>query len=113
MYEPKSEEECLDELEQRLSDAVRLRLASDVPLGALLSGGVDSSVVVAMMARLSPRKVKTFSIGFANQDFNEAEHARAVAQHFGTDHHEIVVEPDIEQTLEQLTCSLEEPFGDS
>src|SRR5258708_3795007 len=113
VYEPKSEEECLDELEYQLSKAVQFRLASDVPLGALLSGGVDSSVVVAMMARLSPNKVKTFSIGFANQDFNEAEHARAVARQFGTDHHEIVVEPDIEQTLEQLTCSLEEPFGDS
>ncbi len=113
IYEPKSEGECLDELEYRLASAVHCRLASDVPLGALLSGGVDSSVVVAMMARLSPNKVRTFSIGFANQDFNEADHARAVARHFGTEHHEIVVEPDIEQTLEQLTCSLEEPFGDS
>jgi asparagine synthase (glutamine-hydrolysing) len=113
IYEPKSEEECLNELERRLTKAVRVRLASDVPLGALLSGGVDSSVVVAMMARLSSHKVKTFSIGFANQDFNEAEHARAVARHFGTDHQEIVVEPDIERTLDQLTSSLEEPFGDS
>jgi asparagine synthase (glutamine-hydrolysing) len=113
VYEPKSEGECLEGLEHHLSTAVQLRLASDVPLGALLSGGVDSSVVVAMMARFSSRKVKTFSIGFANQDFNEAEHARAVAQHFGTEHHEIIVEPDIEKTLNELTCSLEEPFGDS
>ncbi len=112
-YEPQSEEECLEEMECRLAEAVRIRLASDVPLGALLSGGVDSSVVVALMARSSSRKIKTFSIGFGHQDFNEAVHARAVARQFGTDHHEVFIEPNIEQTLDQLTSSLEEPFGDS
>jgi asparagine synthase (glutamine-hydrolysing) len=113
VHEPKSEEECLEELEYRLAEAVRIRLASDVPLGALLSGGVDSSAVVALMARESSRKVKTFSIGFSDGDFNEAGHARAVAQKFDTEHHELFVEPNIAETLDQLTRSLEEPFGDS
>jgi asparagine synthase (glutamine-hydrolysing) len=113
VYEPRSEEECLEEMEQRLAEAVRVRLISDVPLGALLSGGVDSSVVVALMARASSRPVRTFSIGFANQDFNETEHARVVAQRFGTEHQELVIEPEIEETVHRLTGSLEEPFGDS
>ena len=113
VHEPKSEEECLEELEQRLAEAVRIRLASDVPLGALLSGGVDSSIVVALMARASSKRVKTFSIGFSNQDFNETVHARAVAQRFDTEHHELLVEPDIEQTVDHITRITEEPFGDS
>jgi asparagine synthase (glutamine-hydrolysing) len=112
-YEPSCEEECLEEMEARLAEAVRIRLISDVPLGALLSGGVDSSTVVALMARASSRQVKTFSIGFSKSDFNEAPHARLVAQHFGTEHHELFVEPQIEETLQLLTHSLEEPFGDS
>ncbi len=108
-----SEEECLEELESRLAEAVRIRLISDVPLGALLSGGVDSSIVVALMARAGAGQVKTFSIGFGKQDFNEAEYARKVAERFGTDHHELVVEPNIAETLEMLSHMLEEPFGDS
>src|SRR6266852_4461953 len=108
-----SEEECLDELERRLAEAVRIRLISEVPLGALLSGGIDSSVVVALMARFSQAPVKTFSIGFAKQDFNEAPFARAVAEKFGTEHHEFVVEPNIAETLTHLTSMMEEPFGDS
>jgi asparagine synthase (glutamine-hydrolysing) len=111
--EPRSEEECLEELESRLAEAVRMRLISDVPLGALLSGGVDSSLVVALMARASNAPVKTFSVGFSKSDFNEAQHARRVAQCFGTDHHELHVEPDIAQTVDALTRSMEEPFGDS
>src|SRR5438034_1201695 len=83
---PTSEEECLEELERRLAEAVRIRLISDVPLGALLSGGVDSSIVVALMARACSSPVKTFSIGFAAQQFNESEFARLVAKRFGTDH---------------------------
>src|SRR5436305_12039021 len=112
-YEPPSEQECLEELEHRMAEAVRIRLLSDVPLGALLSGGVDSSIVVALMARFSSRPVKTFSIGFPSRDFNESEHARAVAEKFGTEHHELYVEPKIEETVQHLTSSLEEPFGDS
>jgi asparagine synthase (glutamine-hydrolysing) len=113
VYEPRSEEECLEELEHRLAEAVRIRLVSDVPLGALLSGGVDSSTVVALMARASSRRVKTFSIAFSNEDFNEAGYARLVARQFDTEHHELVVEPNIEETVHTLTRSLEEPFGDS
>jgi asparagine synthase (glutamine-hydrolysing) len=113
VYEPRSEEECLQEVEQRLAEAVRIRLISDVPLGALLSGGVDSSTVVALMARASSRRVKTFSIGFSNADFNEADYARAVARRFDTEHHELVIEPQIEETVQMLTRSLEEPFSDS
>ena len=112
-YQPSSEEECLNELEARLEEAVRVRLISDVPLGALLSGGVDSSIVVALMARNSSSPVKTFSIAFDNQKFNESEHALAVAKRFSTEHHELVVDADIEQTIHHLTGSLEEPFGDS
>ena len=112
-HEPASEEECLQELEHRLAEAVRIRLIADVPLGALLSGGTDSSTVVALMARASSKPVKTFSIGFRSKDFNEADYARVVAKRFGTEHHELIVEPDLTQTLDTLTRSLEEPFADS
>jgi len=112
-YSPSSEEECLVEMERRLAEAVRIRLISDVPLGALLSGGTDSSIVVALMARASSDPVKTFSIGFKQTDFNEAPYARLVAERFHTDHHELILEPDIVGTVEKLTRSLEEPFGDS
>jgi asparagine synthase (glutamine-hydrolysing) len=112
-YQPASEEECLQELEKQLEEAVRIRLIADVPLGALLSGGVDSSIVVALMARSSSSPVKTFSIAFNNEKFSESGHARAVAERFGTEHHELVVEADIEQTIDHLTRMLEEPFGDS
>src|SRR5882672_2986621 len=110
---PRSEEECLEELERRLLEAVRIRLISDVPLGAFLSGGADSSTVVALMARASSGPVKTFSIGFKHDDFNEADFARIVARKFGTDHHELILEPNVVETVEHLTSSLEEPFGDS
>ncbi len=111
--EPKSDQEYLEELEHQLDEAVRIRLISDVPLGALLSGGVDSSTIVALMARASSRPVKTFTIGFSREDFNEAKAARIVSQRFGTEHHELVVEPKIGETLERLSSSLEEPFADS
>jgi asparagine synthase (glutamine-hydrolysing) len=110
---PASEEECLEELERRLFEATKIRLISDVPLGAFLSGGTDSSTVVAMMARASSGPVKTFSIGFKKDDFNESDYARIVAKKFGTDHHEMILEPDVVNTVEHLTSSLEEPFGDS
>jgi asparagine synthase (glutamine-hydrolysing) len=112
-YDPGSDEACLEEMESKLAEAVKIRLIADVPLGALLSGGVDSSVVVALMARASSGPVKTFSIGFGKQDFNESQYARSVAERFGTDHHEFIVEPDIIETLERLTRLQEEPFGDS
>jgi len=112
-YSPASEEECLEELEHRLAEAVRIRLMADVPLGALLSGGVDSSTVVALMARFSAKPVKTFSIGFRHADFNEAPYARMVADKFSTEHHELILEPKVAETVETLARSLEEPFGDS
>jgi asparagine synthase (glutamine-hydrolysing) len=108
-----SEEDCLEELERRLEEAVRIRLISDVPLGALLSGGVDSSIIVALMARVTSQPVKTFSIGFEAEKFNEAEYARLVAERFGTDHHELILNPNLEETLTFLSGMLEEPFGDS
>jgi asparagine synthase (glutamine-hydrolysing) len=112
-YAPKSEEECLEEMERRLFEATKIRLISDVPLGAFLSGGTDSSTVVGLMARASAGPVKTFAIGFKKDDFNEAHYARIVAKKFGTDHHEMILEPNVVETVEHLTSSLEEPFGDS
>ena len=112
-HPPASEEECLEELERRLEHAVRIRLISEVPLGAFLSGGTDSSVVVALMARASGRPVKTFTIGFEHADFDEAAYARKVAERFGTEHCELLVQADIQATVTRLTRMLEEPFADS
>jgi asparagine synthase (glutamine-hydrolysing) len=108
-----SEEEAVEALGGVLQEAVCSHLVSDVPLGAFLSGGVDSSAVVGMMARASSRPVKTFSIGFDEPEFDELEHARAVARHFGTDHHEFVVRPDGLSILEDLIAHFDEPFADS
>jgi len=112
-HRPRSEGECLEELEYRLAEAVRIRMIADVPLGALLSGGTDSSTIVALMARVSSRPVKTFAIGFRHADFNEAPYARLVAERFGTEHHELILEPNLVETVESITQSMEEPFGDS
>lgn len=109
----KSENEWLDALEQELASAVRMRLVSDVPVGAMLSGGVDSSLVTALMARASGKQVKTFSVTFENELFNEGPYARRVAEQFGTEHHELAMRADVPETIEQLTRLLEEPFGDS
>ena len=84
-----------------------------MPLGAFLSGGIDSSAVVATMARLTPGRVKTFSIGFAEAEYDELAHARRVAQAFGTDHHELVLRPDVVSIAEDLAWYLDEPFGDT
>ena len=97
---------------QHLSDAVACRLIADVPLGAFLSGGVDSSSVVAAMAERSDRPVVTNSIGFAEQRFNELPHADQVAQRFGTEHHRHVVEPDAVDVVERLAWHYDEPFAD-
>ena len=90
------------ELVDRMRAAVKLRMVSDVPLGAFLSGGVDSSAVVALMAEASGAGVQTFSIGFDEPSFDERQHARRVAEHCGTDHHELVVRPDALAIQEQL-----------
>ena len=109
----RSEAETLEELDAVLADAVRVRLISDVPLGAFLSGGVDSSAVVAMMARISTQPVVTTSVGFSERAFSELEHARAVAATLGTRHHDVVVEPRAAEILPRLVWHLDEPFADS
>lgn len=108
-----SEEEAAETLRATLADAVRCQLLSDVPLGAFLSGGIDSSAIVGLMSEVSGRRVKTFSIGFDQPEFDELEHARSVARHFGTDHHEFVVRPDAASILDDLAWHFDEPFGDA
>jgi asparagine synthase (glutamine-hydrolysing) len=108
-----TETECVDRVIAILDEAVRIRLMSEVPLGAFLSGGTDSSVVVALMARHSATPVKTFSIGFEEKEYNELEYARRVAHHFKTEHHEEVVRPDAEHDVPALVRQFDEPFADS
>ncbi|HEY0366920.1 MAG TPA: asparagine synthase (glutamine-hydrolyzing), partial [Pyrinomonadaceae bacterium] len=109
----RSEEECLEELRALLDEAVRLRMEAEVPLGAFLSGGVDSSTVVGLMARHATQPVKTFSIGFHEDSYNELKYARIAAQRFETDHHEFVVTPDICEIVDELVWHFDEPFADS
>ncbi len=110
-----SEQEWIERVREKLLESVRIRLVSDVPLGAFLSGGVDSSAVVAAMARFSDQPVKTYSIGFEGQDsyYNELQYARVVADAFHTDHHEIIVRPEVAELLPQLIWHLDEPIADS
>jgi asparagine synthase (glutamine-hydrolysing) len=116
VFEPKwtqSEAELEERLMAELEDAVRARLVSDVPFGAFLSGGTDSSVVAALMARNLDAPLKTFTIGFKEAAFNEMPDARAVARHIGAEHHELVVEADAVAMLDKLVWYFDEPFGDS
>jgi asparagine synthase (glutamine-hydrolysing) len=101
-----------ERLRELLADAVKVRMVADVPLGAFLSGGIDSSVVVALMSAVSSSPVKTFSIGFEEEDYSELEHARVVAKHLGTDHHEQVVRPHALELLPRLVWAMDEPFAD-
>jgi asparagine synthase (glutamine-hydrolysing) len=105
--------ELEEELRERLGAAVRRRMISDVPLGAFLSGGVDSSIVVSEMAAASSQPVKTYSIGFAEEEYNELPRARAIAERFATDHHEFVVEPDAIELVPKLVRHYGEPYADS
>ncbi len=108
-----SEQELGDQLLAHLDEAVRIRLVSDVPFGAFLSGGLDSSIVAALMARHMTSPVKAFTIGFNEDAFNELPDARRVAQHIGAEHHELVVTPDAVGMLQELAWYFDEPFGDS
>jgi asparagine synthase (glutamine-hydrolysing) len=101
------------ELAELLEDSVRVRLVSDVPLGAFLSGGIDSSLIVALMARQSSQPVKTFSVGFGDKDHSELPYAKLIAEQYGTDHHEMVVEPDMASVVPELVRHYGEPFADS
>jgi asparagine synthase (glutamine-hydrolysing) len=116
-YQPKwtaSEDELAEELRVRLREAVKMRLISEVPLGAHLSGGTDSSIVVALMSELASGPVKTFSAGFEEQRFSELPYARAVADQYSTDHHEFTLTyGDIPSTLETLAAHFGEPFADA
>jgi asparagine synthase (glutamine-hydrolysing) len=115
-FEPdysKSAEQWAQEIEASFSESVKLHMISDVPLGAFLSGGIDSSSVVAMMAKNSTRPVKTFSIGFKEQKYNELTFAREVAQKYHCEHHEQIVEPESISLLPTLVNKYDEPFADS
>lgn len=108
----RSEQDTIAELYARLEESVKLHCVSDVPVGALLSGGVDSSSVVAVMARLSGKPVKTFSVGFSESSHDESAHARKVSAYLGTEHHELILEPDVVTTIEDFAWHMDEPFGD-
>jgi asparagine synthase (glutamine-hydrolysing) len=108
-----NEETAVRRLRELLTEAVRMRLISEVPLGAFLSGGVDSSTVVALMSQVASEPVKTFSIGFEEQDYSEVEYARAVARRYATDHHEFIVRLDLLTILPQLVRDFDEPFADA
>src|SRR3954454_9447745 len=101
------------ELRDRLRDSVRAHLVSDVPVGVLLSGGVDSSALTALAAQETGGSLQTFSIGFRERSFDELERARKVARRYGTDHHELVVEPDAAELLPEIVAPAAEPLGDS
>lgn len=115
-YGPKfldDEATLVDALEARLDDAVRVRLQSDVPFGAFLSGGIDSSLVVALMTRHLDQPVHTFSIGFEESEFNESDDARRVAEHLGTRHEDFIVRPDAVAMLHDIAWYMDEPLADS
>jgi asparagine synthase (glutamine-hydrolysing) len=115
-FEPdrsRSEAELVERLRELLEESVRLHLVGDVPLGAFLSGGIDSSSVVATMSRLVPEPIKTFSIGFPEAAYNELAYAEIVAKAFGTEHRALVLEPDVLGIIDDLAWHLDEPFGDA
>jgi len=111
--EQKSEEQWCETLREALLEAVRIRLMSEVPLGSFLSGGVDSSAVVACMAQLMSRPVSTCTVGFNEERYSEISHARSVARHFGADHHQTMVSPNAADVVERLAWHYDEPFADS
>ncbi len=110
---PREERFYVERLRELIAEAVRIRLVSEVPLGAFLSGGVDSSTVVAMMARAMDQPVKTFSIGFSEASFDELKYARLTAERYRTDHHEFIVTPDVCRLVEEIVWHHDEPFADA
>jgi asparagine synthase (glutamine-hydrolysing) len=106
------EEEWLERVRSSVGEAVRKRLVADVPLGALLSGGIDSSIVVALMAGASSQPVRTFTVGFADRRYDERAYARAVADRYGTVHEELEIDEDVVATLPRLAAAFDEPLGD-
>jgi len=110
-----SEDEWVERVQSKLLESINMRLVSDVPLGAFLSGGVDSSSIVAAMAQFSDKPVKTYSIGYEGSDdfYNELPFAKIVAQEFGTEHHEIIVRPEVSELLPKLIWHMDEPIADS
>lgn len=108
-----TDEELLQELHEQLRGAVRRRLVADVPVGAFLSGGVDSAAIVAFMAEASPQPIKTFTVGFGDPAIDERDLARTVAEHFGTEHRELVVEADAAAIIPQIVRHYGEPFADA
>jgi len=106
-------EQARQSVRDLFDESVRIRMISDVPIGAFLSGGIDSSLVVATMAQLSPEPVRTFSIGFEEARFDETRYARLVAEKYKTQHHEIIVRPDSLAMVEKITAAFDEPFADS
>lgn len=108
-----SEEEAASEVLRLLKEAVKIRLHSDVPLGAFLSGGIDSSTIVALMSQLTGKRVKTFSIGFNEEDYSELKFAKKVASTFNTEHHEFIVKPMALEVLPILVERYGEPYADS
>jgi len=112
IVEVKTEAEYIEVLREKLKEAVRIRLISEVPLGAFLSGGVDSSAIVAMMSQILESPVKTFSIGFHEDGFNELKYARIAAKHYNTEHHEFIVTPELVETIDEIVRHFDEPFAD-
>lgn len=106
-------EEAEDRIHTSLEESVRMMMVSERPLGVFLSGGVDSTLVAALAAKNSMQKLKTFSVGFKDQRFDESKFARRVAEHLGTDHYELILDPDPEAMLEVLSSTLDRPFADS
>lgn len=104
---------AIERIRALLKEAVEVRLMSEVPLGAFLSGGIDSSIVVGLMSQMMTEPVKTFSIGFEEDDFSELPYARQIADRFGTDHHEFIVRPDLIAALPELVWACDEPFADA
>ena len=115
-FEPKeniTEESAQSQVRQTVEEAVRLRMISDVPLGVMLSGGIDSTIVTGIMSKASTQPIKTFSIGFDELDYNELPFARLVAERFKTDHHELIVRPKIAEIIPEVVYYLDEPMDDS